>query len=379
MSREYLRGMDGLRALGVACVLIAHLWPRPGTVLDYFHFGRFGVILFFVISGFLVVRALLDLRLSVENQCESRFRVLTTFYYRRVLRIFPVYYLSLGVIYLSSAAPTISDYIVWHVFYVTNYGILFDIDFGNTGHFWTLAVEEQFYLLIPFLVIFLDRRHSRRLLLIILFAGVLVKLVTAYWLGTLQVSNIWNKVTHPLWGCVEGLCLGAFLAYKKPGLSPFTSGWVALLASGLLVLAASIYRYVMLANINQDVVYAAFAHIAFAVFSFFLIGHVLANQSGRLVQLLELSPLRWIGKISYGIYIFHYIAKPFISDWVTGFQHIIPAAIQPYALFVVGAIFSVVVASLSFVLIERPLLSLKKLYGGKSEEAGVAFIPARSN
>lgn len=108
MSREYLRGMDGLRALGVFCVLIAHLWPRPGTMLDYFHFGRFGVVLFFVISGFLVVRTLLDLRLSVEGEYVSSAQALKSFYYRRVLRIFPVYYLSLGFIYLSSASPSIS-------------------------------------------------------------------------------------------------------------------------------------------------------------------------------------------------------------------------------------------------------------------------------
>lgn len=173
--------------------------------------------------------------------------------------------------------------------------------------------------------------------------------------------------------------MGALLAYRNPHRSFFASGCSALLASGLLVLAASLYRYVMLANINQDVVYAAFAHIIFAIFSFSLIAHVLVNPSGRLVQLLELSPLRWLGKISYGIYIFHYVAKPYISDWLAGIQSIIPVMIQPYALFVVGAAFSVVVASLSFVFIERPLLSLKKLYKAKNDKAGVSLVPAGSN
>lgn len=363
MERGYIKGLDGLRALGVLFVLIAHLWPRPNSILDYFHFGRFGVILFFVLSGFLIVGGLLNLRSMVEIGEVTKAQSLKLFYFRRALRIFPIYYLALFFFYFIVQYPVIQKYLLWHLFYLSNYDFVKNLDFGNAGHFWTLAVEEQFYLLVPMVVIFLDRQQSYRFIWIAMSLGLLAKIVTAYFLGQNGTNYLWNSVTHPLWGCLEGLCLGAMLAYQKagrnlPGLSGIRKG---LTLTGIFVIVLSLYRYIVLGQINQDVFYACIAHLVYAGFSYFLLAYVLTRTQSWTVVVLELPSFRAIGKISYGIYVYHYLAKPFLALWIAKYQHFLPEILRPYGLFIVGTVFSVFIASLSFILIEKPILRFKAL------------------
>jgi peptidoglycan/LPS O-acetylase OafA/YrhL len=361
MSQSYLKGMDGLRAIGVILVLIAHLWPRPGTMLDYFHFGRVGVILFFAISGFLVVRSLLDLRSKVENNSGSHWRMLSVFGFRRALRIFPLYYLALFFLYCSSTDPAFIAKLPWLIFYGSNYGPMFDVGFDSADHFWTLAIEEQFYFIVPFLVVFFTRQRSSALIIGMLFAGVLIKVVSAYWLASHGVQGLWNKVTHPLWGCVEGLCLGALLAYKPSLGTRFGSKcWMSLGIA--LTFSASVYRYFNFSDINQDPFYASFSHICFALLSLSLIAHVIAFQSGLLVSILEWPAFRWLGRVSYGVYVIHYIARPYSSSLFFHYQNIFPSILQLYLLFFGVGVFSIALASVSYIFFERPLLSLKRFY-----------------
>ncbi|KDD66089.1 peptidoglycan/LPS O-acetylase OafA/YrhL [Pseudomonas sp. BT76 TE3572] len=361
MSQSYLKGMDGLRAIGVILVLIAHLWPRPGTMLDFFHFGRVGVILFFVISGFLVVRSLLDLRGKVESNSGSYWGVLSVFGFRRALRIFPLYYLALIFLCWSNADPAFIDKLPWLVFYGSNYGPLFDISFDSADHFWTLAIEEQFYFIVPFLVIFFTRKRSCALIIGILFVGMLIKILSAYWLASHGVQGLWNKVTHPVWGCVEGLCLGALLAYKPSLGTRFgNKSWMSL--GIVLTFCASAYRYFNFSDINQDPFYTSFSHICFALLSFTLVAHVIADQSGLLVRMLEWPAFRWLGRVSYGVYVIHYIARPYGASLLSHYPDLFPSALQPYLLFFVVGVFSIALASISYIFFERPLLSLKRFY-----------------
>lgn len=357
MIRGHLRGMDGLRAIGVVCVLIAHFWPRPGTMLDFFHFGRFGVVLFFVVSGFLVVSLLLELRSRIEVGALRR-RALTVFYGKRALRIFPVYYLSLLFFYVIGYEE-IRDNIFWHLFYLSNYGPLFGVDFGNAGHFWTLCVEEQFYLLVPLVVLLTSRENSLRVIVLSFLVGFLVKVFSAF------IILDYVKVTRSLWGSMEGLFLGVVLAYFYSD-KTFRIIWVRrvfgfslVFGAGLIVLF-SMYRYLNIENITRVPVYAAFGDAPFAIFSFGLVGWLLTNQQAAITGFLEVWPVRWIGRISYGIYLYHYLGRPFFSSLADSLRGSFWAVLQPYALMIVGSFLAVSLAALSFVLIERPLLSLKK-------------------
>lgn len=372
MNREFagqrqISGMDGLRALGVLMVLISHLWPRPDSILDYFHFGRVGVILFFVISGFLVTRSLLELQRHVDDGSLGRFSAFSVFYYRRVLRIFPLYYLALAYLYWIAKDPHVMENPSWLLFYVSNYSLFSDVSFGNADHFWTLAVEEQFYFIIPLFLILLSPQRSYRWIVVLLACGLMLKIIFAYSFAARGGFYVWNYATHPLWGCVEGLCLGALLAYKRSAES-----WIgsrsALLAGSLLLSVASVYFHFFRAGINQDVLYTSLAHLCFALFSLTLIAYVLQHQQGGLVRLLEWRAFKWVGRISYGVYVIHYIARPGGVEWVARNKEYFPDVMQPYMLFIVVSLFSLGLASLSFVLLERPLLSLKKLYPKGSQD-----------
>ena len=360
-GQSHIKGMDGLRALGVLMVLISHLWPRPGPVYDYFHFGRVGVILFFVISGFLVTRSLLDLRHKVTQGCMTRSSAMLTFYYRRVLRIFPLYYLALAYLYWIAQDPHVREHVIWLLTYTSNYSFFFDISFGNADHFWTLAIEEQFYLIIPLFVIALSIKRSKKWIIALLIAGLIIKIFTAYSYLMRGGFYVWNYATHPLWGSLEGLCLGSLLAYNAS-----RTAWVgekrALLSGVILLTGASVYYSILGNGINQDLIYTSLSHLCIAAFSLTLVAHVIHNPSGTSVKILEWGPLRWMGRISYGIYVIHYIVRPDGSAWVDKYHALFPDIVQPYLLFILVSTFSIVVASLSYIMIERPLMSLKKFY-----------------
>ncbi len=147
----YLRQLDGLRALSVAAVAWSHwraYWFRESSV----PWAEFGVETFFVISGFLITGILLD------NRSESsKPFVLRQFYARRFLRIFPLFYATL-VIGFVLRADSLRQTLFWHAGYLSNIYFYLWGWCGQLSHFWSLAVEEQFYLFWPLLMIFLPKR-----------------------------------------------------------------------------------------------------------------------------------------------------------------------------------------------------------------------------
>src|SRR5687768_2757386 len=164
--------LDGLRAFAVLAVAWSHWAPRD---LQFGLPWGTGVQLFFVISGFLITGILLDNKPTNASPAASR-RVWRNFYLRRALRIFPLFYLVLVVSWLFSVDPIESTW-QWHAFYLSNvYYFL-----GNSPdaflHFWSLAVEEQFYLVWPFLVLLLAAPRLQTALIVVIVAAPIFKTV----------------------------------------------------------------------------------------------------------------------------------------------------------------------------------------------------------
>jgi len=136
---RYCPEIDGLRALAAICVLIGHLYSLE------FGLAGSGVRLFFCISGYLITHILLSAHASGGTG-----QILRAFFVRRVLRIFPPYYLALGIA-LALNAYDIRDTALWHLTFTTNIMLALRGEWEPiiTGHLWSLAVEEQFYLLWP--------------------------------------------------------------------------------------------------------------------------------------------------------------------------------------------------------------------------------------
>jgi len=175
--------LDGLRAIAVTFVLIHHwISPRLG-------FGIIGVQLFFVLSGFLITGILLRERRGVESGRQSIGFSVRQFYARRFLRIFPLYYACLALFVVLDRFE-IRKSLVWFACYLSNVFFFLKGEFGGPfSHFWSLAVEEQFYLFWPWIVLLAPRK---RLLAILVGAIVLAPLtrLTTFLRNILHVLHL---------------------------------------------------------------------------------------------------------------------------------------------------------------------------------------------
>src|SRR5579885_3225639 len=172
ITTSHIPALDGLRGIAILLVLWFHFRgylggePIQCTLAIIGEFGWIGVDLFFVISGFLITRILLQ-----TKEKPDYFR---SFYTRRALRIFPLYYASLAVLFLapmsfmSHSLPVAHDRL-WFWIYLANWNPLFEqIRPGSAAHFWSLSVEEQFYLVWPLLVWALSRKQFERVVMLVI-------------------------------------------------------------------------------------------------------------------------------------------------------------------------------------------------------------------
>lgn len=152
---RYKPQLDGLRTLAVGGVIGHHLWPESWWGHGWLtRWGALGVPLFFVLSGFLITTLLLNARDGSASSANARIGVWWRFGIRRVLRLFPAYYVVI-LIGLVLGVRAIVELWPWHVTYLTNFWIARHGQWiGPASHFWSLAVEEQFYLVWPVIVLF---------------------------------------------------------------------------------------------------------------------------------------------------------------------------------------------------------------------------------
>ena len=386
----HLPALDGLRGIAILCVLAMHFAIAPPlTAGDRFVYalarnGWIGVDLFFVLSGFLITGILLDSR--------GKPGAVKSFYARRVLRIFPLYYaflISLFVLdrWTSAAGPWVAQVQgeqAWHWLYLTNFLAARDGWAGlpGVGHLWSLAIEEQFYLLWPFAVLFLARRRLLPLCLGMLGVSLATRLVLVY-LGTSPIAVY--ALTFTRW---DGLAVGAMIAIvarQRGGLDALARWSPPVLVAGSLAtvgfLSAAPYRS-HYGVATQTTGYAVLA----LTFGALLVFAVRAREGSRLHRSLSAPGLRFFGRYSYGIYVLH---GPLLS-WLAavGFSPaLMPkvwgSALPGQAMFAAGALAaSTAVALVSWHLVEQPFLALKRFFPSatapRPAAAEATLTPARA-
>ena len=154
--------LDGLRALAVGAVLMEHFWA-PWAIESRVPLGAIGVRLFFVLSGFLITAILLNAKARVEAGTRSTRSEMARFYARRALRLFPIFYLTIAVAAFAGI-QIVRDSLWWHLFYTSNLFLAVKASWsGPIAHFWSLAVEEQFYFIWPAVVLLCPRKWLIRI------------------------------------------------------------------------------------------------------------------------------------------------------------------------------------------------------------------------
>jgi peptidoglycan/LPS O-acetylase OafA/YrhL len=347
--------LDALRAFAVAGVVFHHYIRQPQLGI----FAIAGVKLFFVLSGFLITRLLLVARRDVDVGRQRRIGSLAYFYARRVLRIFPLYYLIVAVSVVVDLPPS-REILPWLLSYTLNFhmaGLGEYVD--HFAHFWTLAVEEQFYVVWPWLMLFAPRAA---LLPVVLGLIALAPVYRLY--GVVTDLNAIALFVSPF-ASLDSLGMGALLALVAGGECPGTrlTSWCWERLALLACLAGTVVLY--LTAFHSPWWRAGFVafDLVLAVFFARLIGTVTRQRSPGLAgAVLECRPLVYLGKISYGIYVYHVftpLGVVLLARWI-GWN----IGGRSWAVLGVAAVATVVVASLSWHIFEHPINKLKRRLEG---------------
>jgi peptidoglycan/LPS O-acetylase OafA/YrhL len=351
---KYMKQLDGLRAIAVLAVLWTHYLPEKYWLFGVY-WGGIGVRLFFVLSGFLITGILLKSRQYVIQGKQCSLFAIRQFYIRRFLRIFPLYYAVLALAALI-AMPSVRETIAWHVSYLSNvYFALQGRFHGSVGHLWSLAVEEQFYLLWPWAILFLPHRLLLPTTIIVIGIAPLFRFISTL-VGVNQVA-VW--VLTP--GACDTLCLGALLAYlnsygdelllsKKRVLHLF-------LLTGLLI---TIVLPILSWLDAQNLVISALADTGRGLLFTCLVAAAARGFKGFVGKLLESKLIVYLGKISYGIYLIH----AFMPE--IAYRTLDYCGLSSYASPLLVAVFStvatIVVATITWHILERPINELKRFF-----------------
>jgi peptidoglycan/LPS O-acetylase OafA/YrhL len=390
----YFKNLDGLRFIAAIFVIIGHC---QSILYNQFHIrtyspwgeklANFGVDFFFVLSGFLISFLLLQ-ELKTSGTIKIR-----NFYLRRALRLWPLYFL-VGIFALLTAEPILTWMgivnrsplgIEWfaNFLYLGLFSINFQILFGHTnefssptlGHFWSLSVEEQFYLFwAPALLLF--RRIPLGFILSMIVLGATFTLTKFHFYDYYFGKNAWASSSYFTICRFFHFGLGAFIAFIVLHKDLITETTYRLLH--INTLNNSLKTNIL--DIVKNKYFIYFLQLSFLYpMSCYLFGHYYyPDNSERILNgflsvgiiftaiiphslfPFEFRLLKYLGKISFGIYIFHLFAVHVILKLLLDANFVVEDGLFQLLFPLLAAILAVGIATLSFETIEKPILKLKK-------------------
>jgi len=376
LGRGHLPVLDGVRGLAILMVLALHFIADTEPVTRVGHlvaavagWGQYGVDLFFVLSGFLITGILVDAR-----ERPDYFR---TFYVRRVLRIFPLYYGVLAFLFLvlprvpGADSPTLDElrqHQPWAWLYGVNVYLAWKGQWALSylDHFWSLSVEEHFYFVWPFVVWALARRPRVLLFTSLGVAGAALVARIAY-----AAAGTGEHVLYVLTPFrLDGLALGGAFAIlaRRPGGMERIRWLVPRLAAGAAALFVLRFAWSRLTPLWHAPLFQMRETLLVVLLACLLLWSLTASRDAPVVRLFSSPAMRWFGTYSYGLYVYHhFLSYHFaihktewsLTRWVG--SHGLAVAIQA----AVGVAISCAVAFASYHLLEKRFLALKdRLSGG---------------
>ena len=330
--------LDSLRAIAAFSVIFYHYLPE--YKLGTFSFGWIGVDIFFVISGYLITAILLEQKEIINN----RFLIIKNFIIKRALRLFPTYYLLITFFAVMMFAFGLY---VWNkgdaVFYYTyTQNILFFRD-GMKGnqlnHVWTLAVEEQFYLFWPWMVIYLSNKNLMRLLFALILASFLFKSFS-------DIQNL-RMLTIAHFDTLGGGAIIALVMKERKETVP-------LFLNKVKYFTLLIFTAILCIGITHHLPGYMTSFSVLALSITLLVG-CYYNFEGIIGKFLNIPFLNYLGKISYGLYLYHKVIPYFIKLFLSKLH----LQINSCLLFFVSITLTIAIAHLSYILLEKRFLKLK--------------------
>ncbi len=348
MRLTYYHSVDGLRGVTALMIVAGHFFSLKGSLnsavlQSVFDFFGTGVSLFFLLSGFFITRILLK---SLGS--ESYFK---NFYVRRALRIFPLYYFALAAYYIipmffdiGFQYSTLFSKQAYYYFFLQNLAITFSWGASGPHHFWSLAVQEHFYLFWPAIIYFFYGATGRKLIYasaFLLFLPLLVRyfmLLRGYSINHFTLTRLDQLV----WG---GLL--AILERNKVLTKKNLKYFVACIITGFALI---ILIYIKLSPFYIEL----FKHDVLGILYSGVIGYCVINEnSGVITKIIKQKPLKYLGKISLGIYVWHVLIIFLMRGHITGYSIF-------NFLILVGL--TTLLASMSYYWLEKPFLQLKKRF-----------------
>ncbi len=365
-------GLDGLRAIAFLIIFGFHT--------DYLPFGWLGVQLFFVVSGYLITGILLRMKEKLPAR-----EYFLKFYIRRFLRIFPLYYFYLLLVLAISTwllsvsikpkvMKVVLDQILYAFMYVYNF---FSAYRGYNSspfldHLWSLSVEEQFYIFWPLLIFFVNEKHLKKLFLAGIVVGPVLRLATFF----IYQGGFFEAFSYPAplpiytlpFSYVDAFAFGAYISrFPIPNARKqlaYLSLAVPLI--GFMTQFAANGKFEPFLTLGyRDSMPDAYQFIwGYTLINYlFVVLIYCVTHEKMFVRFLDWAPLQYLGKISYGLYIYHFpLVYFFPVNWFV--NHINEAGISSEGIIsllilMVSFIATVAIASLSYYVLEKPFLTLK--------------------
>jgi len=361
VQRKFLPSLEGVRGYAFLLVFLAHTCGNLGYVAQSRYPVRLiegiayvSIPVFFVLSGYLICGILIETR-----EREGYFKI---FYSRRILRVFPLYYLTLAAVALICVLKgySLTSGFWIHFLYIQNLFPNYIAGFASPPgsilvHLWSMGVEEQFYLLWPLVVWFCPNRRVLLRVTLVLIACSFALRFAAPWLNVKPfATNFWTPTR------VDAILLGAVLVMIRDGkfyrwLEPIAQ-YVALCGAGViavmtLISGVSVFHTPLSAASMISLWNITAAALVVAIM----------REGSFLYRVCSMKGICWLGARSYGLYLFHFI----YLEWL--FNRLTPLVgrFMPFRcaqLVVAGCVFglTVLLASLSYRFIEEPAMNLKK-------------------
>lgn len=358
----YKPALDGLRGISILAVMAFNghlLWLRGGFV---------GVDIFFVLSGFLITALL------VQDFRRTSSIGLKNFYFRRALRLLPALFALMlfciaYALFLQpedKASVTLKG-VLYTLFYVANWVQIppYPPAIGALSHAWSLSVEEQFYIIFPLLLLVLLKLKSKPVVLVILCSLVTISMLLNIWFWHAETPFLRmyfgsdTRANELLIGCIAALVLswGTFQPSNR-------LKWTFHSAS-LISLVGILISFFMARHFGAFVYNGGFTLISIGTAVLIL---DLVLFPSNLSRCFEYAPLVWIGKISYGLYLWHF---PIFEATRKLFE----GKMSPVFYEITGVVVTLLVATVSYYFLEQPFLKLRRRYNNNNAKPHLSTVP----